>query len=194
MITVLIFFALLSAIGCFLYVIAIGYGIFFGAPYVGTSKETAREMLRMAHVNQNDVLLDPGCGTGNILMTAMREFRVKKVIGYDVNPILIIYARIRFLLARHSCPDTQVEFYTRSAIDNDIRTDATVIAMYMLPIFMKRFEKVWRQNESVSRIVSHGFTFEGQKAQKETRIHNATLRLYTRNGVMAHDYERGNST
>lgn len=184
---------LLIVLGAFAYAVSIGYGIFFGAPYVGTSTRVAKAMLEFAEVTKQDVVLDIGCGAGNILAVAIQDLGVKKVIGYDVNPILIAWARLRFALLQKN---VQTEFVARPLELLSPREDVTVVTLYLLPALMQKALPVLAKNiPKNARIISHGFAFEGIKSQAEMRIHNTTLRLYAMDDVIAHDtYERGNCT
>lgn len=179
------------------YVCAIGYGIFFGAPYVGTNKKVAKAMLELARVGEKDTVLDIGCGTGNILMVAAREYNVKKVIGYDVNPILIVWARLRCMhfKKRHNAA-LEVELRARPIESLSNHPEVTVVTLYLLSPLMKKLIPILAQKISPSaRIISHGFAFEGIEPRSMIRIHNATLRLYAMNDLMAqNDYERGSRT
>jgi ribosomal protein L11 methylase PrmA len=184
-------------LGILIYVCAIGYGIFFGAPYVGTNKKVAKAMLEFARVGEKDAVLDIGCGAGNILMVAARECRVKKVIGYDVNPLLILWARIRFMyFKKRRATALEVELKARAIESLSSHPEVTVVTLYLLSPLMKKLIPILAGKISPNaRVVSHGFAFGGIEPQSITRIHNTTLRLYAMNDLIAqNDYERGSRT
>jgi tRNA A58 N-methylase Trm61 len=41
-------------------------------------------MLKLADVGPEDVVYDLGCGDGRILFSAIKEFRAKKAVGYEL--------------------------------------------------------------------------------------------------------------
>lgn len=61
-------------------------------------------------VNENSIILDPTCGTGNLLIEASRQLAVKKGLketlskwgeqlsGYDINPSFVDAAKLRIIL------------------------------------------------------------------------------------------------
>ena len=46
----------------------------YDVPYVPTSYETVKQMLKIADVSEYDILYDLGCGDGRIVITAAKEF------------------------------------------------------------------------------------------------------------------------
>ncbi|GAM19571.1 hypothetical protein SAMD00019534_027460, partial [Acytostelium subglobosum LB1] len=57
-------------------------------PYATSSPFSIDRMLRMANCDQDDIVIDVGCGDGRIAIYAAKHFGVKS-IGIDVNPELI---------------------------------------------------------------------------------------------------------
>jgi len=53
------------------------------APPVPLSKEVLLKFIPFLELNENDVLLDLGCGDGRILIEAMKQSQCKKAIGID---------------------------------------------------------------------------------------------------------------
>ena len=54
-------------------------------PYVPTTEEAVKAMLKMAGVKQSDIVYDLGCGDGRIVITAAKEYGAHG-IGIDINP------------------------------------------------------------------------------------------------------------
>jgi SAM-dependent methyltransferase len=46
-----------------------------------------RKMLELARIKSSDVFYDLGCGDGSILIFAVKEFGVKKAVGFERNPV-----------------------------------------------------------------------------------------------------------
>jgi len=55
------------------------------APYVPSQSIVVERMLKLAYVKPTDTVMDLGCGDGRILISAVRDFKVKKAIGYELN-------------------------------------------------------------------------------------------------------------
>lgn len=89
-------------------VLAIGIGLFVlflsvylvrgRVPWVPTRNDQARALLTLAGLKKGERVLDLGCGDGSILIAAARDFGARG-IGYDINPMLLILARLRALLS-----------------------------------------------------------------------------------------------
>lgn len=190
MIWIVLIIQLLTLLGGFLFILSLGYGILFGAPYIGTSSRVARAMVEFSNADSDDVVLDLGSGLGSLLFAAHRFAGVRESIGYEVNPLLALLSRIRMRIAGFS---DSFRVFTRSIQSMDSHSDVTIVYLYLLPGLMDRIIPTLCQNLSKHvQIVSHGFEFTGIDPLRELRIHNTTLRLYSMNDVMAHEYERGN--
>jgi SAM-dependent methyltransferase len=74
-------------LGCFSVV------ILFGAPYLPTLKPQVEEALDMLNLKPGQTLLELGCGDGVVMLAAAR--RGLKVVGYELNPLLVIVAWLR---------------------------------------------------------------------------------------------------
>ena len=54
-------------------------------PYVPTTEEAVKAMLKLADVKKSDVVFDLGCGDGRIVIAAAKEYCTHGV-GIDINP------------------------------------------------------------------------------------------------------------
>lgn len=69
--------------------IALGFVVFFGAPYVPSKRrELERALDELYPVGEDDVLVDVGSGDGIVLREASKR-KVKRAIGYELNPIFV---------------------------------------------------------------------------------------------------------
>src|SRR6266853_498300 len=57
-------------------------------PYVPTTEEAVKAMLKLADVKKTDVVYDLGCGDGRIVIAAAKDFGAHGV-GIDINPVRI---------------------------------------------------------------------------------------------------------
>ncbi len=63
-------------------------------PYHPTPPERARELLELAGLAEGELLVDLGCGEGNVIITAAEEFGARAV-GIEIDPALVERARRR---------------------------------------------------------------------------------------------------
>src|SRR5580765_7695665 len=61
-------------------------------PYVPTTEEAVKAMLKLADVKKSDVVYDLGCGDGRIVIAAAKDFGAHGV-GIDINPVRIREAK-----------------------------------------------------------------------------------------------------
>ncbi|UCE15511.1 MAG: hypothetical protein JSV12_06440 [Candidatus Bathyarchaeota archaeon] len=54
------------------------------APYLPTSPEIVRRMLKIARVGPGDVVYDLGCGDCRILIMTVKEFGADRAVGYEI--------------------------------------------------------------------------------------------------------------
>lgn len=123
-------------------------------PYVPTPPEVIAKMLNAADVNSRDTLYDLGCGDGRIVVTAARERKVRKAVGFDLDPQRIRESNEN---ARTAGVGERVSFLQKNLFDVDL-SDATVVTMYLLPtVNLQLRPKLFRELKPGTRIVSHDF-------------------------------------
>jgi uncharacterized protein (TIGR03000 family) len=136
--------------------------------YVPTPQPVVQAMLRLAGVGKDDVVYDLGCGDGRIVITAVKEFGVKRGVGIDIDPRRIAESREN---ARRENVENKVEFRQADVLKIQDLSDATVVTLYMgddlnlqlRPILQKKLKPG-------ARIVSHRFTMADWKPLKTERI------------------------
>lgn len=85
--------ALFVAVGVILAVFLLT--AFIGAPYVPSHTRQVRKAFRaLRPLHGKDVLVDIGSGDGVVLREALRG-GAGKVIGYEINPFLVVVAKLR---------------------------------------------------------------------------------------------------
>lgn len=67
--------------------------VFRGAPFVPTRSRDIADLFSLHRFKKGDVLVDLGSGDGRVLMEAARRGIVS--VGYELNPFLALYSRIR---------------------------------------------------------------------------------------------------
>ena len=132
------------------------------APFVPTPDDIARRMLELADFTSNDVLYDLGCGDGQIVVTAAREFGAR-CVGVDVDPQRIAEARAH---ARSAGVEHLV-----TLIHDDVRhvdlSPATVVTLYLtIPGNAKLWTQLNQQLRPGARIVSRDSDMPGWHEDK----------------------------
>jgi SAM-dependent methyltransferase len=133
------------------------------APFVTTPMTVVDEMLSLAGVGPDDVVVDLGSGDGRLVLAAVTKFGARAGFGVDIDPNLVDYANRK---AQEAGVATRVQFFVRDLFVTDVGT-ATVVTVYLLPIAMNRLEdKLLAELAPGTRVVSHDYPFRGWRAER----------------------------
>lgn len=135
-------------------------------PYAETPIPIAREMLKMAEAKPGEIVVDLGCGEGNILIVAAKEFKCI-AIGYEIDNGLIKIARKRIEklgLKRY------IKIFNIDLFKADI-SNADIITVYLTPEILDILKyKLKREGKRGLRIVSHDYPISGWRPRKIGKI------------------------
>ena len=112
-------------------------------------------MLTVAKVGPADVVYDLGSGDGRIVIAAVRDFGAKRGVGIELDPLRIDEANAN---AEAAGVRDRVEFQRADLFAVDL-SEATVIAMYLLPDLNLKLMPTFRALKPGTRIVSHNYGF-----------------------------------
>ncbi|HEX7632708.1 MAG TPA: class I SAM-dependent methyltransferase [Candidatus Saccharimonadales bacterium] len=143
--------------------------LLFGAPYLPTLGPQVRAALELAELQPGDTLLELGCGDGKVLVAAAQKGIT--VVGYELNPLLVIVAWLRTRRYRKNVQIIWGDFWKKDW------PQAQAIFVFLLPRYMSKLnKKVIQYKHKPVKLVSFAFTISGRKpaAQKD--------------GVMRYDY------
>lgn len=76
----------------FLLISLFGLTLLFGAPFLPTMKNQTASALDLLALKRGQILLELGCGDGRVLKAAAQ--RGIRGVGYEINPLLVLYARL----------------------------------------------------------------------------------------------------
>ena len=139
-------------------------------PYVPTDDAVVTAMLKLAGVNERDVVYDLGCGDGRIVVAAAKLGA--RGVGVDIDLQRVHEASDN--VKRHGVSD-RVKILRESFFDLDLR-DATVVTMYLLPgINVKLRPKLLWELRPGTRIVSNNFEMGDWGPDATDSIHHRTL-------------------
>jgi precorrin-6B methylase 2 len=143
--------------------------------YIPTPEPVVDEMLRLAELDEGDLLYDLGSGDGRIPIAAARDYGVR-AIGIEIDAGLIERARKN---ARDAGVEHLVEFRQEDLYSTDLR-DADVVALYLEDTLNLRLRpKLLEELEPGSRVVSHAFGMGDWLPDVEKTVANRRVYKWT---------------
>ena len=135
-------------------------------PYLPTTPEAVAAMLKLANIEDSDVIYDLGCGDGRIVIAAAKTYGAHGV-GIDIDPQRIMEAREN---ARKAGVDKLVRFDEKDLFQTDLH-EASVVTLFLLSSVNLRLRpKLLHELRPGARIVSNTFTMGDWKANREITL------------------------
>lgn len=134
-----------------------------GAPYVPVRKKLTRDILLFGGLSARDVFYDLGSGDGRVLITAVKDFRAKKAVGYEV--ALWPYLKSKFLIRRAGLKN--IIAVNRKNFFKVNLSPATFIYIYLFPRIMNRLAgKVAEECRSGIKVLCPSFPIDVNKHEE----------------------------
>ncbi len=169
----LVLVLLLFLVGISIYTLFLIYSSLMGSPYVPTKQKEAEIILAEACLKKGKYLVELGCGDGRILRTAAKKYRLRGT-GIDVNPILILIARIK----AHWQKLKAIKFQTKNIFNTDIR-QADYVYLFLMPNLIAKLKpKLEEELKPKSVVISHGFPIEGWKKVQFKKLDRRPFSTY----------------
>lgn len=144
--------------------------------YVPTPDSVVKAMLATAKVGPGDVVYDLGSGDGRIPIAAVRDFGAARGVGIELDPQRVAEARANAVAAG---VNKRVRFVQQDLFEADL-SQATVVAMYLLPAINARLLPTLRALKPGTRIVSHNYDMgPGWKPSKTFVVDNNVVHFWT---------------
>ncbi len=152
-----------------------------GAPYVPMKRGLVKELLAFGELSSSDIFYDLGCGNGQVLMSAARDFHVSKAIGYEAAPW-------PFLLARRAIRRTgfsSVTIVRRDLLTADVQ-EAAFVYGYLFPKLVDQLaSKLEKELRSGAKVLLPSFPIDLENhptfsLKKEAKIGTITAYLYVK--------------
>ena len=126
-------------------------------PYVPSPETVVSQMLEMAGVGPDDVLIDMGSGDGRIVLTAAK-LRGARGLGIEIQERLVT---LSIEAARREGIDGRARFVRQDLFTTDV-SEATVVTIYLLPdtVNMLR-DKLRRELRPGTRVLTHDYPIAG---------------------------------
>jgi uncharacterized protein (TIGR03000 family) len=136
--------------------------------FVPTPEEVVEAMCKLGGVGKDDVVFDLGCGDGRIVITAIKEFKAKRGVGVDIDPVLVGLSREN---AKKEGVAKKVEFRQGDVLNIKDLSEASVVMMYMGEDVNLRLMPILKKTlKPGSRIVSHDFAMGDWKPDQKIRV------------------------
>jgi len=147
----------------FIYSVVIFF--FTGVPFMPTPKKCFRILFKELIINPDDVVYDLGCGAGDFLIAARKEFGCgPKLIGYEFSPALVWLARFRSYIKK-----TDINFIMGDYLKANI-SDANVIYLFLVPpVLPKIWQKIKKETKTVTVVVSLSSQIAGVEYYKKIK-------------------------
>lgn len=156
----------LWAIGIVL-VLLFGFTAFFGAPFLPTLSRRTADALDMLNLMPGQLLLELGSGDGRLQLAAAK--RGIRSIGYELNPLLVWYARVRLWRYRKLAQVRLASYWSANL------PKADGIYVFLLQPYMQKLDKKIIQSKITPvKLVSFAFEIPNKKPAQE----NNGMRLY----------------
>jgi SAM-dependent methyltransferase len=135
-------------------------------PYVPTTEEAVKAMLKLADVKPSDIVYDLGCGDGRIVIAAAKGYGAHGV-SIDINPERIQEAEGN---AKKAGVEKLVRFEENDLFDADIHK-ATVVTLFLLNSVNEKLRpKLLKDLKPGTRVVSNTFGMGDWKPDKELNV------------------------
>ncbi len=157
---------ILWAIGI-LCVLLFGFTAFFGAPYLPTLSKRTDDVFELLDLKKGDLLLELGSGDGRLLAEAAK--RGIKSIGYELNPLLVWYSRIRLWRYRKLATVRVANYW-----QIDLPKADGIYAFLLQPYMQKLDKKITQSKIAPVKLVSFAFTIPNKKPVQQ----KLGMRLY----------------
>ena len=131
--------------------------------FVPSAQPTVERLVKLARIQDNDVVVDLGSGDGRIVLTAARDNPKVRGWGVDINENLV---RQSNEAAKKQGVSDRIQFFHRNVFDADIR-DVTVINMWLFPELMRLLRpKILAEARPGTRVLTHLFDMGSWQADE----------------------------
>ena len=134
--------------------------------YVPTPHQVVSRMLEIAKAGPDDILYDLGSGDGRIAIASVRDFKVRKAVGIDLDP-----QRIKESLANRAktVVGDGVTFLEADIFKTDF-SEATVVTLYLLNRLNIRLRPILLGMRPGTRIVTQSFTMNEWESDYSEKV------------------------
>lgn len=144
-------------------ILLFGFVVFWGAPYLPTLKPQVKEGLDLLDLKPGQTLLELGCGDGRVMRAAAQ--RGINVVGYELNPILVIVSYLVTWRYRRQVRLVWGSFWTAKL------PPADAVYVFLLDKYMTKLDKKiihWQTRQAVPiKLLSQAFKIPNRPINQE---------------------------
>ena len=141
---------------------AFSFVIMFGAPFLPTLTPQVKRALDLIDLKPGQTLLELGSGDGKVMIAAAE--RGLHVVGYELNPLLVLYSWLRTRKYRGKVRVVWGNFWHKKL------PDADGIFVFLLQPYMEKLDnKIVQECRKPVKLVSFAFYIESRKPVKESK-------------------------
>jgi ribosomal protein L11 methylase PrmA len=130
--------------------------LFLGAPYVPTLHKQREAALDLLKLKPGQTLIDLGCGDGAMLIAAAK--RGIKVVGYEINPLLVFIAWARTRRYSNNVKIIRGNFWQQKW------PQADAVYVFLTNRYMERLNENMKNRFKKSvKLVTYGFSIPNKK-------------------------------
>ncbi|MGH7237482.1 MAG: class I SAM-dependent methyltransferase [Candidatus Saccharimonadales bacterium] len=134
--------------------------IAFGAPFLPTLRKRVADAFELLDLAPGQTLLELGSGDGRILRAAAQ--RGVKSIGYEINPLLVVWSMLINVRYRKLITVRWRNFWHVPL------EPADAVYVFLLDPYMKKLDnKIVQEAKNPIKVVSFAFAFPGHKPIKQ---------------------------
>jgi len=138
--------------------------------WVPTPLEVVKKMLELAQVGPEDIVYDLGCGDARILIMAVKEFGVRKAVGYEIRQDL--YEDSIKEIQNQNLQD-RITLVRGDFLDADL-SQASVVVLYLSPKANECLRpKLEKEVKSATRIVSYDFPMKEWRPDEKVQLEDS---------------------
>lgn len=149
----------IALISCAILFVAFSFVVAFGAPFLPTLNNRVPEALDLINLKKGQTLLELGSGDGRILIEAAK--RGINSVGYELNPLLVIYSKMATLKYRKQIKIKWGNYWRRDWPEVD------GVFVFLLQPYMEKLDKKIKKQKEGLKLVSFVFTIPDKKPAKE---------------------------
>lgn len=150
----------ITLIVCGVLLVAFTFVVAFGAPFLPTLKPKVDTALDLIDLKKGQTLLELGSGDGRVLRAAAQ--RGLNVVGYELNPLLVVYSRLLTWRYRRQVTVVWGNFWRRDL------SEADGIFVFLLQPYMEKLDKkIAAECRKGTKLVSFAFHIDSRRAVRE---------------------------
>lgn len=153
---------------CIAVILLFSFVVFFGAPFLPTLRKQVEPALDLLALKPGQMLLELGCGDGRVLAAAAE--RGIYSVGYELNPLLVVYARLKTWRYRRKVRIIWGNYWKARWPEAD-----GIFVFLLNPYMDKLNKKVMQDCRKPVKLVSFAFEIPDRKPLK----HKNGLYLYS---------------